>query len=60
MDMHSLETLESQKSKLMNQVLALFLHRHPLSFDRGHFFRRAWNFLLGRVLSPARSHELAF
>jgi hypothetical protein len=25
MDMHSLETLESQKSKLMNQVLALFL-----------------------------------
>jgi hypothetical protein len=41
-------------------ALTLFLYRHPSLFGHGHFFRQARNFLLGHVMSPARSHELAF
>jgi hypothetical protein len=43
----------------MHQAHTLFLYPYPSSIDSGHLGSQAWEFLFGRALSLARSHELA-
>jgi hypothetical protein len=50
--------LEVQETKLMDQVLTLFLYPYPSSIGSGLLGNQAWKFLFGCTVILVRNLEL--